>query len=107
MRISDWSSDVCSSDRVEQLGRPGRLDRERGADADVDIVRPAQIDLVEAGDVVAARGARALRGAGVDRKSVVERQRVSVCGERGGLRSINKKKERRSVSGCDDASNQY
>src|SRR3546814_2313958 len=96
--MSDWSSDVCSSDPhdldraalvptpgnavaaaaylervavaddlelVERLGRPGRLDRERGADADVDIVRPAQIDLVEAGDVVAARGARALRGDGV------------------------------------------
>src|SRR3546814_7116106 len=25
MRISDWSSDVCSSDLVEQAGRPFRL----------------------------------------------------------------------------------
>src|SRR3546814_5599254 len=30
MRISDWSSDVCSSDLVDQTGRPQRFQRHGG-----------------------------------------------------------------------------
>src|SRR3546814_20979109 len=47
MRISDWSSDVCSSDLVALLGLVGH---QRVADprTDIDMVDVEQFDLVEA-----------------------------------------------------------
>src|SRR3546814_15651154 len=96
MRISDWSSDVCSSDlkhpdddRGEQAGKRQTGDRaEFLADDGIDIIgmRLGQLHLH-----------RALAGAGAeqsprDRKSVVEGQRVSVRVDLGGRRIIKKKK---------------
>src|SRR3546814_9280832 len=43
MRISDWSSDVCSSDLIADSRRRQRLDRPRRDRVDADILAP-QID---------------------------------------------------------------
>src|SRR3546814_19804642 len=83
MRISDWSSDVCSSDLdgLAQSGLPDAggarwlLGQRAGPDA-----------------LVVARA----RGRGQhqrDRKSVVEGKSVSVRGDLGGRRIIKKKKK--------------
>src|SRR3546814_15577731 len=99
MRISDWSSDVCSSD----LSVAGRY-----ADAGVTIERrdqwPAAELLGEADAVVVdqpevraatldalARGSAVLLT--IDRKSVVYGKRVSVRVDLGGRRHIKKKKK--------------
>src|SRR3546814_17247615 len=103
MRISDWSSDVCSSDldedegddREEQPGvehrqagnaflQPGRgRDQEAGDDQRRD--RPAQRD-------AARKAAQPLDAARQrqDRKSVVWGKRVSVRVDLGGRRCIKK-----------------
>src|SRR3546814_18693942 len=99
MRISDWSSDVCSSDLVvahqEQMIR-GHLDR---AVIVGDIAWP-HVDRVEgraAGQRLAHDGElehrAAVRVAGdeTDRKSVVEGKRVSVGVDLGGRGIIKKK----------------
>src|SRR3546814_11264424 len=96
MRISDWSSDVCSSDLVFELP----LD----ADEQQDAMGVHTSDLLQAlADVgtvhlaPSAQGATAgVRGAGRlywsrDRKSAVEGQSVSVRGELGGRRISTKK----------------
>src|SRR3546814_18392799 len=72
MRISDWSSDVCSSDLLQGAGGA------RAADASAAFDRRA---------LAHARADR--RG---DRKSVVLGKRVSVRVDRGGRRIIKKKK---------------
>src|SRR3546814_17422090 len=112
MRISDWSSDVCSSDLaacVAQVGadravggvelgvdhaaltaEPGpifaifavALDREHGVDA----VRLAQVE------VIFALIGRHMDKAG-DRKSVVSGKSVSVRVDLGGRRNHTKKKQ--------------
>ena len=46
---------------VELVGRAFGANRKAGADANVDIVRTAQVDLVEVGDLVGPRRARARR----------------------------------------------
>src|SRR3546814_19444509 len=87
MRISDWSSDVCSSDLAEEgeaaPARAGILDRARRGDLAHMAARQGH----------ARRDARAARRRlGRDRKSVVEGKSVSVRVDLGGRRSIKKKK---------------
>src|SRR3546814_16450339 len=84
MRISDWSSDVCSSD----LRRAGaRRHRRAGPRRDCGGAGGS-------GHHRAAQGysARAPAGARGDRKSVVEGKRVSVRVELGGWRISKKNK---------------
>src|SRR3546814_15219556 len=77
MRISDWSSDVCSSDL---LRAGGRRDRRRDA--------PGQ----RRGAAPRRRGRRLRRGRRrTDRKSVVSGKSVSVRVDLGGRRIIKKK----------------
>src|SRR3546814_13411362 len=100
MRISDWSSDVCSSDLSRAAGAGGR----RGPDLALEFPVGAGIDegrfrhcfreqlRPQAGGTGAARADPADRG---DRKSVVEGKSVSVRVDLGGRRIINKKKNNR------------
>src|SRR3546814_19249823 len=113
MRISDWSSDVCSSDldgldalagdpgQAKQLGAPGILaDRlpQRGLLllAGLGVQR---VHLVEGDDLglfgeAAAVGLQLRADGSVgDRKSAVEGKRVSVRVDLGGRRIITKKKK--------------
>src|SRR3546814_16932642 len=84
MRISDWSSDVCSSD----LLLPDRADG-RGGAAHQAAVRPALCrgggDRRRADDALCAVRRQ-------DRKSVVSGKSVSVRVDLGGRRIIKKKK---------------
>src|SRR3546814_7696650 len=87
MRISDWSSDVCSSD-LDCLGR-GRL-----------FLAGTVADVREREGARAVKGHALARRAGSfarlrpDRKSVVEGKSVSVRVDLGGRRIIKKKKAR-------------
>src|SRR3546814_17560782 len=93
MRISDWSSDVCSSDLSDR-----RADRR---DAGFQRHDPARIDLGEYLSAARpcpprrARGVRARCGdrRTLDRKSGVEGKSVSVRVDLGGRRSLNKKNQ--------------
>src|SRR3546814_15744238 len=101
MRISDWSSDVCSSDLVRLLKprRPGDgqaagtrtsyLNQRLRIDADIVRRRAGGID-------DRLRRLQALRDGGLiseeDRKSVVSGKSVSVRVDLGGRRHIKKKK---------------
>src|SRR3546814_14169265 len=103
MRISDWSSDVCSSDRGfdAEFGKQGC--QECGSQRLLFIVvsigreeiasRPAflVLDHHEAGSVMAFRHDVGTGIAGA-RKSVVSGKSVSVRVDLGGRRSIKKKK---------------
>src|SRR3546814_14188045 len=103
MRISDWSSDVCSSDLI--MGRPGprkrRLQRsmdavgEAGSGVIVMLMRPLP-GSADAEAAPAPAGGMDLRtygiGAQIDRKSVVSGKSVSVRVDLGGRRIIKKKK---------------
>src|SRR3546814_16998737 len=109
MRISDWSSDVCSSDLATVQGSDAPGDRDRGATAQADDGgeeriggrlfrpmgngRPAVLHLLV--PAIAAMGGQfgVMVDDGVqDRKSVVEGKRVTVSGELGWSRNITKKK---------------
>src|SRR3546814_15123185 len=100
MRISDWSSDVCSSDLVEL--QEGRRQARRQRD-DAAGLGDAQGDAhggdEENGDDDGARHAPLLQRPHEDeaeageRKSVVSGKRVSVRVELGGSRTIKKKKK--------------
>src|SRR3546814_17113394 len=102
MRISDWSSDVCSSDLAVAQGRGGRSEP-RGAGDEAPAAAAAA-----GGD---ARGRSAAHGAGPagarrlrarepagaarqDRKSVVWGKSVSVRVDLGGRRIIKQKKKK-------------
>src|SRR3546814_20603278 len=104
MRISDWSSDVCSSDLGEVVGRPehgwGQGPVVGWADAVTEVVGEAQtVGLlgipgdVERAVVVQPVVERA-QADEVDRKSVVEGKRVSVRVDRGGRGRIKKKRQK-------------
>src|SRR3546814_7318027 len=95
MRISDWSSDVCSSDLAGHRGRAGaRAPGGVGAAARRAMAwhlrRPRRVWSRDAGlgDLPRARDPSA-RAA--DRKSVVWGKRVSVRGDFGGRRTIENK----------------
>src|SRR3546814_11586914 len=106
MRISDWSSDVCSSDLNRRIGgldgtgRPGlvRSGLARGGSAHVHSAPLRHARHHAAGsrsDRSLARGLQFKRGkarSGIDRKSVVSGKSVSVRVDLGGRRIIKKKK---------------
>src|SRR3546814_13414485 len=89
MRISDWSSDVCSSDLAEVAARDHH--RVRNLDDRVELLdRLALLDLRHHVRVVAAPGDAVAQQNNVargDRKSVVEGKRVSVRVDLGGRRN--------------------
>src|SRR3546814_21170345 len=101
MRISDWSSDVCSSDLARRQVGVQRLDvAQRGlARRRIANVAGGRITRELAHDVVAVEIARdmAHRAMGVeilaDRKRVVSGKRVSVSVDLGGSRSLKKNKD--------------
>src|SRR3546814_6282239 len=89
MRISDWSSDVCSSDllrRVEQ--RAGQAGPRPAPDGPPRPVRAAHLQRRAGGQGQARAGPLP----SCDRKSVVEGKGVSVRVVPGGRRTIKKKK---------------
>src|SRR3546814_14096243 len=104
MRISDWSSDVCSSDLAGARDRGARGLSVRRAGA---LCRgsaggePRDSSGGRTGERAAGRGAGAARGFDMalqaapdrlrDRKRVVEGKRGSVTGERRGPRIITQK----------------
>src|SRR3546814_11255775 len=106
MRISDWSADVCSSDRVDQVdpafvvidaaGRAG--DRAADLVADRHATERAVRDAVGggAGDRAAVHQLRRSTHIG-DRKSVAEGKSVSVRVDLGGRRSLKKKKNLNNI----------
>src|SRR3546814_17949384 len=101
MRISDWSSDVCSSDLISSVeARVGKgVSGPSGARRMPCLcqIRPCggQDDWIT--NPAMAQGAHCLdprREHGGDRKSVVSGKRVSVRVDLGGRRIIKKKKQR-------------
>src|SRR3546814_12042319 len=103
MRISDWSSDVCSSDLLQAIVEKLRIGRRlrrvaRIANVEADIGIEADIaqctaDLFFAPDKDRMAKPRIAEG---DRKSVVSGKSVSVRVELGGRR-INKKTNERNL----------
>src|SRR3546814_13983295 len=114
MRISDWSSDVCSSDRAAYNDAAGvtaaftlnlltRINRELDGDFDLaQLAHRAQYNAM-AGRIETAIISRRAQddcvasthyhfAAGEDRKSVVKRKGVTVRGDPGGGRIIKNKK---------------
>src|SRR3546814_19495820 len=97
MRISDWSSDVCSSDLNLALGHRGG--QRTGVDVDDarTRVRFLGADRELPAEPAARRSAHRLQrqreqARGEDRKSVVEGKSVSLSVDLGGSRIIKKKK---------------
>src|SRR3546814_13925402 len=107
MRISDWSSDVCSSDLADQCGGGREADGQAplaGGQAepegDMSLARAAgteRDDILAQLDPFATRPLQHLHlvelldGGQVDRKSVVSGPSASVRVDIGGSRTINKK----------------
>src|SRR3546814_11157090 len=90
MRISDWSSDVCSSDLVVAVDRGNDHVRQlQGGDGARQVFGFAGIQGI--GAAMAHIAERAAAGA-LDRKSGVEGKRVAVRVDLGGSRSIKKKR---------------
>src|SRR3546814_20534896 len=111
MRISDWSSDVCSSDLAEEMARAqaGRSDdpavaaalafalkvvEDRGqvGDADVQRLRDAGYGDEQVMEILAHVALNIFTNY-TDRKSVVRGKRVSVRVDLGGRRIIKKKQK--------------
>src|SRR3546814_11763824 len=107
MRISDWSSDVCSSDLIERfdaaIERQQRVDfkrdqirterQRRVADRGDDLRQRGAIDGRRAAEAVEQRTATQLaQHLQRDRKSVVSGKSVSVRVDLGGRRIIKKQK---------------
>src|SRR3546814_12735693 len=96
MRISDWSSDVCSSDLLEEIdGRhlAKEAQRQRIGDEHVDAEREqhhADIGAEPHQQIPSEHRGEVEHEAG-DRKSVVEGKSVSVGVDHGGRRIIKKK----------------
>src|SRR3546814_13324386 len=84
-RISDWISDVCSSDLGEHAGAFSRRAWLGARRHGLRRPRPAA-----SGDAGVARPHQPRPRAGTDRKSVVKGKSVSVRGDLGGRRLINK-----------------
>src|SRR3546814_19691488 len=98
MRISDWSSDVCSSDLTDARGAAQRFSRRQpGLFRRRDRARQQPRRTGEerrAGD----RPHRAGRRARTDRKSVVSGKSVSVRVDLGGRRIIKKKTKKDNIN---------
>src|SRR3546814_20738963 len=100
MRISDWSSDVCSSDLMDLLLRhPGAIRLPAGdLGLDLLVVQDAPGHGVDQNHLAGAEpslGTDLFRAEGqrTDRKSVVSGKSVSVSVDLGGRRIIKKKKK--------------
>src|SRR3546814_15120005 len=98
MRISDWSSDVCSSDLIAAGRLAGKHDaRRREAEIEHGLVRAFAIverrgETVERRQpIIRTEADRVEFTAQPDRQSVVEGEGVSVSVDLGGRRSIKKK----------------
>src|SRR3546814_18659132 len=89
MRISDWSSDVCSSDLEVALGDHGAADAavDRRMDPGELQVEPGRRDR----GLGSADAGVALRTGGPDRKSAVQGKSVYVRVDIGGRRILKKK----------------
>src|SRR3546814_15216616 len=98
MRISDWSSDVCSSDLPRQCaasGPGGRRQHRRHYRA----VRSARHPASRRGLRRALHRSQSLLAV-TDRKSVVSGKSVSVRVDLGGRRIIKKKKKQTTKKTC-------
>src|SRR3546814_14374189 len=105
MRISDWSSDVCSSDLGFMEGVKSMDDMEIKADAlegafdavlaaeAVDELKASVTALQRQVERQAVAAARLPHDGGKDRKSVGEGKRVSVRVGTGARRSLTKRRE--------------
>src|SRR3546814_13843653 len=97
MRISDWSSDVCSSDLVALIfeieGEAGFRKRETALLNECSQYR-GMVLATGGGAVLAAENGRVLK----DRKSVVSGKRVSVGVDLGGGRIIKNKRKQYEYS---------
>src|SRR3546814_16697613 len=105
MRISDWSSDVCSSDllRIKRGAHPqaAGIDAVRavlGLFAEtVDQPAPHRLDEIATDAIELAQPlAHRAERLGIDRKSVVSGKGVSVRVDLGGRRIIKKKKNNKN-----------
>src|SRR3546814_15239520 len=109
MRISDWSSDVCSSDLREWQSRRDRLADVPSAEPGLDLHdRAQQPDRAPETDQL-QRAAAALPRPGADhanppgdRQSVVQGKTVSVRVNLGGRRIINKQKRQKQHNNIND-----
>src|SRR3546814_4478205 len=104
MRISDWSSDVCSSDLAQQGGVAQFLAGERfglpgdrrvfGGGGEIGVEGEGTLLVVDGDGVGAERCQQRAAGhlvPGGDRKRVVEGKSVSVSVDLGGSRCMHKK----------------
>src|SRR3546814_13937684 len=104
MRISDWSSDVCTSDLLIPSLPMARARRRIAAGAAVQRVAAAGVADAGAGAGDPAAGpaqsgdVRDGARAQGERKSVVEGKRVSVRVDPGGRRNLKKKQQVKHVS---------
>src|SRR3546814_13539190 len=101
MRISDWSSDVCSSDLVEPVAVSTTATRPPVARSAASTSAPRARSISGTGQSMATASRSGTSSApypedsrrSADRKSVVEGKRGSVRVDVGGRRIIKKKKE--------------
>src|SRR3546814_4537857 len=81
MRISDWSSDVCSSDLGDFVAADGRYGV--GSDSNILIDAAEELRLLEYGQRLARRGRNLLaRGEGRSEERRVGKECVSTCRSR-------------------------
>src|SRR3546814_19592479 len=107
MRISDWSSDVCSSDlqqNIDRYAETGKVDwlylQDLSDDA-VPVLAPLDDDVVECaldGRSISDDDWLEWNLGRADRKRVVSGKSVSVRVEHGGRLSLKKKKKRQKKS---------
>src|SRR3546814_17178911 len=95
MRISDWSSDVCSSDLAAHAGEIAQLGL-----AQLDAMR--RLDILANQPLQIAREPRpgSIGAVALDRKSVVSGKSVSVRVDLGGRRILKKKNKAHTNSAC-------
>src|SRR3546814_20461747 len=107
MRISDWSSDVCSSDLSSKRGsteKKGPLRRVPSKSSSADAIANASLwhsvmaSLSRSLAFVPGIRSSSQTDARSDRKSVVEGKCVSVRVELGGRGIIKKKKKRKHIT---------
>src|SRR3546814_16728985 len=94
MRISDWSSDVCSSDLERDAGNCGQYDEpgSHRAKSSGDTLTPRWPAAAPGRDTTVSSPRRSQGVTRADRKSVVEGKGVSVRVDIGGRRIIKKKR---------------
>src|SRR3546814_16369221 len=111
MRISDWSSDVCSSDRRGkgergEIDMRGQVDLARLREGVGEAMRLHRLQRVACGGAAIAIVDRQQRAA-IDRQRVVEGKSVSVRVDLGGSSIIKKKKNKKKISSNKINTNEY